>query len=588
MSAMRNHSLRKDLDLLESREMPAVAFQSLPSVPSFDPQTLANLRNLAQVGRAKGLQHNIFAKAGDSTSAPPEFLTNLGNPATTSGSLPPELSDTLQTFRAPIGGTGSNSFNRFSSVAIPGWTSREVDSNISAEISATRAGIVIIMIGTNDTALVPFEEYKQRLASIADKVIARGAIPIFTTIPHLRYRVPSSEDSAAARNQAIADVADQKKIPVINLWNALESAPRFGLKDDLVHLNVSPNGSGALGAADLAFGQNLRAYLVLQTLYVLRRDVLNYNAAEVAAQIPSFWNPLQPGTHYLVTGSDAGQPSVITVTDPNTGIRVAQVKPFESAFLGGVRVASGDLNGDGYPEIVAAAGPGGGPAIKIFSGQTGEPISSFFAYESTFTGGITVSVGDENGDGKNELAIGSGVGGGPRVRIFQDAGNTLLRDFLALDPNFRGGINVAIGEFGLATSAGDSGGPIVQLFDPGSTQTRTAFFAYDPNFRGGVNISVADLQGDGQPELITTAGPGGGAHIRIWNPKDNTEQASFIAVNSSLSGYRAAAVPGRVYVASASGPAQPIQIYSNSGERLSTIGTASESFLLNGVFLSSS
>jgi hypothetical protein len=577
---------RPIFELLEAREVPAVAFQSLPTVPSFDPETLANLRNLAQQGRANGLQQNIFIKAGDSNTATTEYLTNLGNPATTSGALPADLTDTLNTFRAPISATGTNSFNRVSSAAVSGWTSREVDRTIAGEIQATRAGVALIMIGTNDTALTPFEEYKQRLASIVDQVMAQGAIPVLLTIPHLMYRAPSSDDAAAARNQAISDLADLKNVPVINLWNALNSVPLLGLKNDLVHLNVSPNGSGALGPADLAYGQNVRAFLILQTLTELRKQVLSYDAAKVAAETQTFWNPLQAGGHYLVTGSDAGQPAVITVTDPKTGTRLGQIQPFEASFLGGVRVAQGDLDGDGIPDIVAAAGPTGGPVIKIYSGKTGQPMASFFAYEESFRGGVTVAVGDENGDGKNELAIGSGVGGGPRVRVFQGPGTQLLRDFMALDPNFRGGVNVAIGGFGLATSAGDSGGPIVQLFDPGATQSRAAFFVYDPSFRGGVNLSAGDLNGDGQQELYTAAGPGGGPHIRIWNPKESSEVASFVAsANSSVRGYRVTGSSGQVFVASSSGPAQPVRSYSPSGQLLNSFGTAGEEFLLNGVNL---
>jgi len=57
---------------------------------------------------------------------------------------------------------------------------------------------------------------------------------------------------------------------------------------------------------------------------------------------------------------------------------------------------------DGIPDLVVGTGPGGGPRIRLFDGATMEPmdgpLSDFFAYEDTFRGGVNVAVGDFNGD----------------------------------------------------------------------------------------------------------------------------------------------------------------------------------------------
>src|SRR4051794_3310247 len=66
-------------------------------------------------------------------------------------------------------------------------------------------------------------------------------------------------------------------------------------------------------------------------------------------------------------------------------------------FAGGVRVASADVNGDLFNDIVAAAGPGGGPHVKVYSGKDGSVIRSFFAYDAGFHGGVYVATGDVNG-----------------------------------------------------------------------------------------------------------------------------------------------------------------------------------------------
>src|SRR5688572_16099408 len=43
---------------------------------------------------------------------------------------------------------------------------------------------------------------------------------------------------------------------------------------------------------------------------------------------------------------------------------------------------------DGFADIIAAAGPGGAPHIKVFNGETGAESASFFAFSPSFTGGV--------------------------------------------------------------------------------------------------------------------------------------------------------------------------------------------------------
>ena len=70
-----------------------------------------------------------------------------------------------------------------------------------------------------------------------------------------------------------------------------------------------------------------------------------------------------------------------------------------------------DLDGDGTQEIITAAGIGGGPHIRVFN-KDGRPlIGGFFAYDKNFRGGVSLAVGDIDGDGQEKLLpLGSGVG----------------------------------------------------------------------------------------------------------------------------------------------------------------------------------
>jgi hypothetical protein len=126
---------------------------------------------------------------------------------------------------------------------------------------------------------------------------------------------------------------------------------------------------------------------------------------------------------------------------------------YAPAFTGGVRVATGDVNGDGVADVIAGPGPGGGPHVQVFDGRglfdDGSLVllHSFFAYNPGFTGGVVVSAVDLTGDGKAEIVTAAGAGGGPHVRAFDgETGAALagpLGNFFPYTPAFTGGVFVS-------------------------------------------------------------------------------------------------------------------------------------------------
>jgi hypothetical protein len=246
----------------------------------------------------------------------------------------------------------------------------------------------------------------------------------------------------------------------------------------------------------------------------------------------------------IVVGPAAGGDTVL-VLDPLTQAQLAKLTPFPG-FAGGVRVAMGDITGDGVDDIIAGAGAGGGPHVRVFDGRTFQqidgPLGSFFAYDAGFTGGVWVAAGDVDHDGYADLITGAGAGGGPHVRVFSGFDGSQLASFFAYDPAFTGGVHVAAGDVDhdgyadVITGAGAGGGPHVRVFSGGNQSELASFFAYDPAFTGGVHVAAGDVDHDGHADIITGAGPGGGPHVRVISGNDQSELASFFAYDAAFTG----------------------------------------------------
>ncbi len=259
-------------------------------------------------------------------------------------------------------------------------------------------------------------------------------------------------------------------------------------------------------------------------------QLLELNAPFIAPKGPEAGTPggkLGAG----IVGADAGGGPVVQSYD-STGTRTLQVLAFDAPFTGGVRVAAADFNGDGAVDIVAGTGPGIATRVRILDGVDGRELHSIDPFESSFTGGVYVVAGDLSGDGVPDFVITPDEGGGPRVDIYDGKSFQKLASFFGIDdPNFRGGARAAIGDLSgdgrldLIVAAGFGGGPRVAAFDGKSLASGLPanlfgdFFAFEESLRNGIFVTSADLDGDGFAELVAGGGPGGGPRITAFAGK---------------------------------------------------------------------
>jgi FtsP/CotA-like multicopper oxidase with cupredoxin domain len=225
-----------------------------------------------------------------------------------------------------------------------------------------------------------------------------------------------------------------------------------------------------------------------------------------------------PGTNELIT---PGRVTIRTKSLDYTGAFVyhCHILPHEDRGMMALVTIQPET-----PIYVTGAGAGGGPAVNVYSGLDNSLITSFFAFEEDFTGGVQTAVADINNDGISDVIVGAGAGGGPRVIVYDGSTNftTQLFDFFAFSTEFSGGVDVAAGDFNadgfadIVVGAGPGGGPQVSIFDGQTGNVLTQFFAYDQSFRGGVTVAVGDVDGSSFNSVITGAGAGGGSHVKSF------------------------------------------------------------------------
>ncbi len=307
--------------------------------------------------------------------------------------------------------------------------------------------------------------------------------------------------------------------------------------------------------------------------------------------------PTPTPSHNIVTATATpGLPPTVRVFTRD-GALVTQFDAFAPTFLGGVRVAVGDVDGDGKDDIVTVPAPGGGPQVRVF-GMDGKFKSQFFAFETTSRTGLNVATGDVNGDGTEEIVVGEdakgqgrvrtfmmdgaqvselkpfefsgtfvpsgsvrvstgdvdgdgndeiiasrGAGFGPEVRVLSATGatiGTVLAKFDAYAPTYGSGVYVSAGDLNgdgideIVTGTDAGGGPQVRVFT-GMGRVVGSFFAYDSLFRGGVRVTVANLDG-GVAQIVTVPGPGGGPQVRTFDLTGKVLGGFFAGAESDRNG----------------------------------------------------
>jgi len=336
-----------------------------------------------------------------------------------------------------------------------------------------------------------------------------------------------------------AETPDDAQVKVFDgpTGTLLKTIHAFGL--------VSP-GTLSVAAGDLDGDGKAEILASAQITSWGQQQVVAYSAdgTQVASFLGPFWSRQSiavgdvdgTGKAQVVVTPGPGYVADVAVVDPTSGA-VREFDAYDYSFTGGVRVAVGDLGGDGYSEWVAGQGPGGTSELGVYDGS-GAELLQLHPFGKVWNG-LYVAVGDVNGDRKADIVAGADAFEEPRIEVY-DGHGIELSSFLAFDSAFTLGVRVAVGDVDgdgtaeIVAGAGPGGPPLVRVFALDGTR-KASFYAFDPLFSGGVYVAAADVDGDGTAEIVTGAGQGGGPEVRVFDA-NGKQLSSFNAYESSFTG----------------------------------------------------
>lgn len=281
-----------------------------------------------------------------------------------------------------------------------------------------------IVNGTKKAEEISLPGEFEKLSGQQDPRTNNGAIVTKVTVPPedgivlIRRTEATEVRGASFQNGSFLQVFDAQ-------GNRLRNA-FFANRDDV------PGGANALvvdldrnGQEDLAYTQNGQLTIRLNGGAAIntRPYGTGYRGGiELAAGQTDRTAPWE-----LVLTPSSGREATVVVTDAR-GRALRSWLAYRKEFKGGATIAIGDLNRDGLREIVTGPGRGGGPHIRSFKTDGAPWAGGFFAFDSNTSGGARVAAGDVDGDGDDELVVGSGPGYAPRIRVY-DGGLRLMSEF---------------------------------------------------------------------------------------------------------------------------------------------------------------
>ena len=244
-----------------------------------------------------------------------------------------------------------------------------------------------------------------------------------------------------------------------------------------------------------------------------------------------------------------GRPEIVTapgnngftelkVFDGRSFRQLRTILPFkDAAWWAGAYVATGDTNGDGRAEIVEGLAPGCCTTLHVLDAESGNDLAGWFPYGNNSQVGARVAAADVNGDGKADV-IAEPVGTS-RISIYAPSGGSAFRTIDAFGADANGPTTFAAGDVAgdaraeIVAAAPTYSGPQVKIFDVATGGVSASLFPYGSEYASSVEVALGDVDGDGHTDIITSATTSEGTEVKAVDTSGH-QLADFYVLDPGL------------------------------------------------------
>ena len=257
------------------------------------------------------------------------------------------------------------------------------------------------------------------------------------------------------------------------------------------------------------------------------------------------------GETYVIFGSSFTSPPY--TIDLNSQSADITIYGDDAADDSGWAVASGDVNADGYDDLLIGApeaerhgmidvidvgetyvilgggpitvahGKGGGSWVAVWDTITSTKIFNRIVFGAGNTQGeVHVARSDVDGDEQEELICGHGYGGSSWVSVYKLNGTRIFNQRVFGGGNTNGEVHVGAGDVDgdgideVICGHGRGGSSWVNVYRLDGTLILTKKVFGSGNTQGEVHVAGGDVDGDGVDEIICGHGRGGSSWVKVY------------------------------------------------------------------------